>query len=324
MHYDPVRAVQLYPTSIGWTDPRSEAGELLAPERFGPVEVAKLEFALKKWRSAGQLEQRPEPLGGGIVKRKDWQLWPPGGEEQDKQGRILKPAEWPPIDFVLASLDTAYTEQSMNDPSAMTVWGVFAGDSVAQSVHTGPRIAEDGQQVTERIYARTAPRVILLDAWSEHLDFHALLLHVARTCARWATDKLIIENKASGISIGQELRRLLAEGAVQDPTTRDLFRRRYAVQVVDPKNVDKVSRLYSVQHLFEGAMVYAPDRPFADLVITQCGVFPKGKHDDLVDTTSQALRHLRDIGKLERGVEITAALNEALRYRRPPRKLYPA
>lgn len=42
------------------------------------------------------------------------------------------------------------------------------------------------------------------------------------------------------------------------------------------------------------------------------------------DTVSMGLRHLRDIGMLERGLEITAALNEELRYRgRPPAKLYP-
>jgi hypothetical protein len=43
-------------------------------------------------------------------------------------------------------------------------------------------------------------------------------------------------------------------------------------------------------------MVWAPDRKWADMVIEQCRVFPKGKHDDIVDTVTGALKHLRDLG----------------------------
>jgi hypothetical protein len=131
MHYDPLRAADLYPTKIGWSDPRETKDELICPERFGEPEVAALARRLGSWRSAGQLEQRPEPQGGGIIKRKDWQLWPPEGEQRDKAGNILQLADYPPIDYVLASLDTAYTENTINDPSAMTVWGIFSGDPVA-------------------------------------------------------------------------------------------------------------------------------------------------------------------------------------------------
>ncbi|MGH7744507.1 MAG: hypothetical protein ACREQ5_06755, partial [Candidatus Dormibacteria bacterium] len=43
-------------------------------------------------------------------------------------------------------------------------------------------------------------------------------------------------------------------------------------------------------------LIFAPDRKWADKVITQCEVFPKGARDDLVDTVTQALRYLRSIG----------------------------
>lgn len=326
MEYEKKRAVDLYPTKIGWIDPREEDGDLLWPERFGRPEVDNLKNELKEWRSAGQLQQRPEPLGGGIIKRKLWQVWPPEGEDIDPEtGRIKDVADYPPIDYVLASLDTAYTERTFNDPSAMTVWGIFAGAPVAQDVVMSPRSRDNEEsRVTMRVYSRTSPRVILMDAWEEWLDFHKLLGRVAQTCARWKVDKLIIENKASGISIAQEVRRLMTEGTVQDDTTRDLFKRAYSVQIVDPKNVDKVSRLFSIQHLFEDGLIYAPERPWSDLVINQCGTFPNAQHDDLVDTTSAALRHLREMGMLERGLEVTAALNADLRWRgRAPNKLYP-
>jgi hypothetical protein len=62
------------------------------------------------------------------------------------------------------------------------------------------------------------------------------------------------------------------------------------------------------------------------MVITQVGQFPKGKHDDLVDTVSMALRHLRDTGILIRGQEWAAEAEANLRYSGPSSvaPLYPA
>src|ERR1700676_3377977 len=57
---------------IGWSDPRNAEGDLLWPERFGEEEVKGLETWMGPWRAAGQLQQRPEPKGGGIIKRAFW------------------------------------------------------------------------------------------------------------------------------------------------------------------------------------------------------------------------------------------------------------
>jgi len=84
----------------------------------------------------------------------------------------------------------------------------------------------------------------------------------------------------------------------------------------DPKSQDKLSRLYSVQHLFAEGMVHSPDRAWADMVITQVGQFPRGKHDDLVDTVSMALRHMRDVGLLQRAPERIADLEAQVTYPR--------
>jgi predicted phage terminase large subunit-like protein len=268
-------------TTIGWQDPREEEGELLWPERFGPAEIKSLESALGPWAAAGQLQQRPEPKGGGIIKRDWWELWPHDA--------------YPAMDYVIASLDTAYTTKSENDYSAMTVWGVFSGDVVAHNVKAG------GTD-TERSYAQQSPRAMLMDGWQERLELHDLVEKVAKTCRTMKIDKLIIENKAAGHSVAQEIRRLFGH---ED----------WAVQLVDPKSQDKLSRLYSVQHLFSEGMVYAPDRSWADTVMTQVGTFPKGKHDDLVDTVSMCLRHLRDLGLLTRGPEMVAQVQESMQHR---------
>ena len=72
-------------------------------------------------------------------------------------------------------------------------------------------------------------------------------------------------------------------------------------------------------------MIFAPDRHWADMVIRQCEIFPKGKNDDLVDTVSMALRHLRDLGLLTRSPERLAEINESKQhYGKPPAPLYDA
>lgn len=278
-------------TSIGWEDPRDEPGELLWPERFNGEQVKDLSRRLGPWKAAGQLQQRPEPKGGGIIKREWWKLW--------------EDVAYPPMDMIVAYLDTAYTEKTENDESALTIWGVFQGDVIAKA-------AKDQFNNIVRTFDQQHPRVMLMDAWSDRLQLHELVEKVAATCKKMKVDKLLIENKAAGHSVAQEIRRLFGHEG-------------FSVQLDDPKGQDKVARLYSIQHLFAEGMIHAPDRAWADKVITQVGSFPKGKHDDLVDTVSGALRHLRTLGLLIRGPEWTADLAQQQEYHGaelPP--LYPA
>jgi len=293
MRFEPERS---FITSIGWEDPRKEAGELLWPERFGEREVATLERQMGPWTAAGQLQQRPEPKGGGVIKREWWQLW-----ERDF---------FPDMDYVIASLDTAYTTKTENDFSALTVWGVFSGG--AQNAMATRVVGRDDEAISviKRTYSEEHPKVMMLWAWQERLELHDLVTKVQESMKKFKVDKLLIENKAAGISVAQEIRRLYGH---ED----------FAVQLVDPKSQDKLSRLYSVQHLFAEGLIFAPDRAWADQVITQTSTFPKGKHDDLVDTVSMGLRHLREIGLLVRGAEWTADLDNKMDFKgSAPQPLY--
>lgn len=58
-------------TRVGWSDPRTEDGELMFPERFPEHQVAELEATLGSYAAAGQLQQRPAPRTGGMFKR-EW------------------------------------------------------------------------------------------------------------------------------------------------------------------------------------------------------------------------------------------------------------
>jgi predicted phage terminase large subunit-like protein len=274
--YEPERS---YITTIGWKDPRTVPGELLWPEKFNEASLVRLEKTMGPYIFAGQIQQRPEPKGGGIIKREWWRLW--------------EPTTYPPMEFVLAVLDTAYTEETMNDPSGMMIWGIFSGDPKSQSTllidpETGRPAYIDRSYVSEE-----PPKAFMMYAWDEHLELHDLVTKTAKMCKFFKVDLLVIENKASGISVAQEIRRLHSN-------------ERYSVQLFDPKSQDKTARLYSVQHLFAEGLIFAPNKVWSERAIVQVGSFggkPGPKHDEYVDLTSMGLRKLREMGLLAREIE---------------------
>ena len=280
--YEPERS---FITTIGWKDPRTEPNQLLWPERFSEASLKRLETTMGPWTFAGQIQQRPEPKGGGIIKSDWWVLW-----ERET---------FPPMDFTLMTLDTAYTTKTVNDPSAMIVWGIFSGDQKAQA--TTVRDNDGNLMYTNRTYVEGAPAVMCMHSWVARLELHELVSKVAKSAKDLKVDVLMIENKASGISVAQEIRRLYAN-------------ENFSVQLFDPKSQDKMARLYSVQHLFAEGLVHAPDTKWAQAIIKQAGQFPKSTHDDLVDCVSMGLRTLRDMGLLQRGPERLADIEESKRF----------
>ena len=122
------------------------------------------------------------------------------------------------------------------------------------------------------------------------LELHDLVEKVRETVGSYGVDHLLVEDRAAGHSVAQELRRIYGYDD-------------FGVQLVNPGRADKVARLYAVQHLFADGLVYAPQKQWADMVINQIAQFPKGKHDDLVDTTSMAMKHLREAAFIVRSSE---------------------
>lgn len=287
MEYDPSRA---HETSIGWNDPREETGELAWPERF-PARYLR-SFKQSKYLWAGQYQQTPFVRGGALIQSDWWQIW--DDEEAARQGSL--PGKFPNFDYVIATVDGAFTEKTENDPNAMTVWGVWTDN-------------------------KGRVKFMLVYAWAQHLSFHPALVKIAATAKKYKIDRLIIENKANGISVAQEIRRLYAG-------TED-----WATQLIDPKGLDKVARVNAISHLWEAGLVYAPfiedngdlqPRKWAGMVIDQCASFPKGKHDDLVDCCSMAMRHFRDNGMAVLPDERDVAYDESITHRKTvQRSLYP-
>jgi hypothetical protein len=291
-----------------WEDPRSGDGELMWPERFGPKEVKRLQVNLGPYMASGRLQQMPQPKGGGIFKPEWWNNYP------TDSGKI------PACHYVIASVDGAFTKDQENDPSALTVWGVWKTDKGHSKVillsgwqkwlemrgETVERLPEE----TDAAYVRRAR-----PQWG-------LVENVAHECKRFRVDKLLIEAKASGHTLAQEMAKL---------HRNDEFPR--SVELIDPKRQDKRARAIQVQHLFADGMVFAPGyadgawRDWVNVVINETAKF-RGigdEEDNLVDSTTQALRYLRDTGWLIRGEERAQIERELGRHKGgPPQALYPS
>lgn len=291
-----------YQTDIGWYDPREEDGELAWPDRY-PIKVLQ-GFKTRPYLWAGQYQQMPTIRGGAILRNEYWRIW----DRAAMLANDVKVGSFPPLEFVLASFDGAFTEKRENDWSALTIWGVW--------------LTPQGE-----------PKVILMDAWHKRLPIHGqadnlikgadetpeefklrrqqhwgVVEHIAATCKKHKIDKLVIEAKGPGYSLAQEMRRLYS----REPWT---------VQLYDPGQLDKVVRAWTVQHLFADGMIWRPETEWARMVEDECAKFPRGAHDDLVDTAVQALVILRKSGFAARSDESKAALEEMLYPSRPPTRI---
>jgi predicted phage terminase large subunit-like protein len=240
-----------------------------------------------------------DPEESGIVKRSQFRLW-----AHDKP--------LPTFDLVILSLDTAFTEKTYDkkkgdpDPTACTVWGVF--------------------------HHEKRNNIMLLDCWEEHLGMPDLIRRVKKemniaygddddnalikpmfgsskpmTSGR-KPDILLIEDKGSGISLRQMLEREGLEA--------------YAY---NPGRADKLTRLHIVSPIFARKMVWLPEsashpgrpRNWIDPLLHQlCAFTGPGsiKHDDFVDSTTQALRLCMDKRLLD---AVQARKDETVA---PPRK----
>lgn len=252
-------------TSLGVYDPRKKKGELICPERFGEKEITTLKQLLGTYGTAGQLQQDPTPSEGGILKVNNFRLWP-------------ATSGLPPFEYILQSYDCAFTEKTTGDPTACSVWAMFT--------HKGARNA------------------MLIDAWDEHLSYPDLR---ARAVKDWTTeyggmtkdspysrakrpDRILVEAKASGQSLLQDLR-LAKVPAVG----------------YNPGQADKVSRAHQAAPTLELGLLWVPESKknlgqpvsWATSFLKQLGKFPVAEHDDYVDTFTQAIIYLKNDGWFE-------------------------
>jgi predicted phage terminase large subunit-like protein len=218
------------------------SGGPLWPEywKLEELEAVKHTIGLQKWNA--QWQQTPTADEGAIFKREWWQRW--------------KPEEPPLVEYIIQSYDTAYSKKETADYSVITTWGVFVPDQ------------------------DSGPNIILLDVKKGRWDFPELKRIAREEYKNWNPDNVLIEAKATGITLQQELRRVGIPVTMYSPGGRRAGQ-------------DKVSRANSIAPILESGMVWAPETEWADELIEECAAFPNGDHDDMVDSTTQALMRFR-------------------------------
>jgi predicted phage terminase large subunit-like protein len=246
-------------TSI-WTDPRTEAGQLLWPEEVSAEHLAKLKNSLGSYRYAGQYQQRPAPEGG-IFKWAWFRFWQPAHMDlpavavrlADGSFRQIPAVALPEeFDTMIQSWDMAFKGNADSDYVVGQVWGTKGADR------------------------------FLLYQVRERLDMPATKAAVRSVSARYpkATAKLV-EDKANGPAVIQELRHEI-EGLIE----------------VSPEG-GKIARAHAVASTVEAGNVYLPHPATVAWVedfLEEATAFPHGRHDDQVDAMTQALNRLRHSG----------------------------
>jgi predicted phage terminase large subunit-like protein len=204
------------------------------------LKAVKASLSVQKWNAMYQ--QRPTADEGAILKREWWNVW-----EKDYM---------PELEYIIQSYDTAYSKKETADYSVITTWGVFYPD-----IDSGPAI-------------------LLVDCRRGRWDFPELKRIAKDQYAYWRPDNVLIEAKATGVTLQQELRRVGIPVTMYSPGGRGAGQ-------------DKLSRVNAVAPMLESGMVWCPDTDWAEELVEECASFPKGDHDDMVDSTTQALMRFR-------------------------------
>lgn len=155
------------------------------------------------------------------------------------------------IKTISLSIDTAYSEKTTNDPSVIQVW-----------------------------YETKNRDMYLVDLIKKHMAYPELERTIKRTINKYSPHETLIEEKASGITLIQNL--------------RTDFKYRRGLIPINPKGDSKIIRMENETSAIESGMVYIPE--YADWLIDfedECIAFPNGTHDDQVDAMSMYLKRRR-------------------------------
>lgn len=218
-----------------------ESDTPLWPEFWNKDELLSVKASLPVSKWNSQWLQNPTAEEGSIVKREWWNLW---------EGDV------PAYSYVIQSYDTAFSKKETADYSAITTWAIFS--------------PQDGEP----------DQIILLDAKRVRVDFPELKKLAWDEYKYWEPDCVLIEAKASGTPLTQELRRMGIPVTAYTPS----------------RGQDKIARMNSVAPIFESGMVWATEDNFADEVIEEMASFPYGDHDDYCDSATMALMRFRQGG----------------------------
>ena len=247
-------------TSI-WEDPRTERGQLLFPEFRDEADYAQAAIDLGSFGVAGQLQQRPVPTGGGIVKRWWWRYHAPA----------MLLGSLPPV-AVLMPDGTTLEIHAVATPAKferkITSWDMsFKGH-------------KDSDYVVGQAHGSIGADTYLLDQTRGQWDFVRTKAEVRRFAAKHGDIREhIVEDKANGTAIISELHSEISGLIGWEPEG------------------SKESRVHAESPAIEAGNVYLPHPALAPWVSTdflpEWELFPNGVNDDQIDPLTQARQRLR-------------------------------
>jgi len=224
------------------------SGRPLWPEFWEKDALLSIKASLPLGKWSAQWQQQPTSSDSVIIRREWWRKW-----EKEKI---------PPLKYVIQAYDTAFSKKESADYSAITTWGIFEPE-------------EGGRD-----------NLILLDAQRGRWSFPELKEVAFEEHEYWEPDMVIVEAKATGRPLIDELRSRGIPALGFSPGRR-----------AGGGGVDKTTRMHMVSPLFEAGLVWIPeDKRFADEVVEEVSAFPNGEHDDFCDSMTLALIRFRQGG----------------------------
>src|SRR5262249_44318724 len=213
---------------------RRRRGEALQPSREPLETLDRIRRTIGEYNFAGQYQQSPAPLGGGLVKAE----WFKRYRDSDQPERF---------DRIVQSWDTANKATELSDFSVCTTWGVKGKE------------------------------VFLIGLFRRRLEYPELKRAVREQQSLFGANEVLIEDKASGTQLIQEL---ILDGC-------------YGITRYQP-TCDKIMRLHAQPGMMKNGLGHIPETaPWLDAYLHEVTVFPRGKYDDQVDSTAQFLDWLK-------------------------------
>lgn len=241
-------------------DPRTKPNSLLCPERFDETTAEAMKEATPERTWNAQYQQRPEGKGGVILKRKWWQRWewPEWHPEARKSERPL-----PEILEIIQSYDTAFEPDEQDSFTCRTTWGLFEHAKTIRLPNNQTR------QGDSKMCA------ILLERRKWRPSFGELLDDAVASAKLFQPDRILVEKKASGHSLVQELRR------------KDLPVRAVKIQG------DIIYRAHMAALPLEKGAIYYLTRNWSKDLIEECAKFPNVDFNDQVASCVIAWMYMR-------------------------------